>query len=233
LFFGIIRAHGRSNNNPTSRQFKAAYKNNLVQTELKDSFSGNCIPLEDLHILNMSSIGKINATADRCRMLEQAQNKEDIDEPIPEDLLIEFDEIYKNTLENLLLRQIVGYISGYFVRSIVKNLHCETCLNALHARGYKEDHLLIKLKKKGGLIVPSQDVITICVRTECIIRTFYSRDTVMNKYNIISQTMKTLVGENYFEILNDHIKEQPPFYNHITHICKGICNKYINCRFRP
>lgn len=59
LFFGVIRAHGMANNNPTSRQFKAAYKKTLINTELKDGFRGNCIPLDDISILNESSVQKL------------------------------------------------------------------------------------------------------------------------------------------------------------------------------
>ncbi|CAH0731426.1 unnamed protein product, partial [Brenthis ino] len=229
LFFGIIRAHGRANNNPTARQFKSAYKKNLVQSELKDSFSGNCIPLEDLHILNMTSIEKINITADRCRMPEEGMN---LEEPIPEDILIEFDEMLNNTCQNMLRRQVISYISGYVVRYITKKLKCETCLNSLYTCDYTEDHLLIKTKNKGGLIFPSYDVINICIRTECSIRTLNAHETVRNKHKVVSHAMKTLIGENCFSSLDNHMKEQPPLYNHITQLCKGICEKYVDIRFR-
>lgn len=41
LLFGNIRSHGGTNNNPTARQFKAAYKKLLVHVELKDYGNGN------------------------------------------------------------------------------------------------------------------------------------------------------------------------------------------------
>ncbi|CAK1594424.1 unnamed protein product [Parnassius mnemosyne] len=62
LLFGNIRSHGGSNNNPTARQFKAAYKKLLVHIELKDFGSGNCNALEQLSILTCSAVDRINLT---------------------------------------------------------------------------------------------------------------------------------------------------------------------------
>ncbi|EZA48371.1 THAP domain-containing protein [Ooceraea biroi] len=52
IFFGCIRAFGRQNNNPTVRQFKAAFKRLLLRTEIKGATTGNCIALDDIPILN-------------------------------------------------------------------------------------------------------------------------------------------------------------------------------------
>jgi len=55
LLFGSIRAHGGHNNNPTARQFKSAFKKLLIHAEVRDGGLGNCIPLEQIGILNWSS----------------------------------------------------------------------------------------------------------------------------------------------------------------------------------
>jgi hypothetical protein len=55
LLFGSIRAHEGHNNNPTARQFKSAFKKLLIHAEVRDSGLGNCIPLEQIGILNWSS----------------------------------------------------------------------------------------------------------------------------------------------------------------------------------
>ncbi|CAH1382958.1 unnamed protein product, partial [Tenebrio molitor] len=44
LFFGIIRLHGGSNNNPTAKQFISAYRKNVIHLQLKAHDKGNCIP---------------------------------------------------------------------------------------------------------------------------------------------------------------------------------------------
>jgi len=56
IFFGSIRSQGGYNNNPTARQFKSAYKKILVNAQIKDRGLGNCMALEDIPILNCSSV---------------------------------------------------------------------------------------------------------------------------------------------------------------------------------
>ena len=55
ILFGIIRKHGGYNNNPNVIQFKGIYKKILNHLELRSGFSGNCVPLECVPILNCSS----------------------------------------------------------------------------------------------------------------------------------------------------------------------------------
>lgn len=55
LFFGCIRSRGGYNNNPTARQFKSGIKQLLIHSEIRDSDSGNCIPLENIAILHVTS----------------------------------------------------------------------------------------------------------------------------------------------------------------------------------
>lgn len=58
LFYSSIRSQGGYNNNPTARQFKSAHKKFLVQTQIKVSGSGNCVALQDIPILNCTSVSK-------------------------------------------------------------------------------------------------------------------------------------------------------------------------------
>jgi len=56
LFFESARALGGFNDNPTSRQFQSAYKTLVVHSTNIESFNtGNCIPLENIDILHVSS----------------------------------------------------------------------------------------------------------------------------------------------------------------------------------
>nr|CAI5835659.1 unnamed protein product [Callosobruchus analis] len=60
LFFGAIRGKGGSNNNPTARQFEAAYKHLLIHTEVKGPITGNVSINEHLTILCCGSGQSIN-----------------------------------------------------------------------------------------------------------------------------------------------------------------------------
>lgn len=240
LFFGVIRAHGRTNNNPTSRQFKAAYKKTLINTELKEGFRGNCIPLEDISILNESSVQKINITSERYRILNDMNQMESSDstdvESMPDDMLLEFDEQLNTTMSDYLRRQIVAYISGYVVKYLQSKIKCESCLKELYADNYNDSDLdLIKTKNKGGLTFPSRDVIKICIRTECSIRCVKSQSLNtpnFRKHKIVSNTLKSLIGQDCFTQSVNHMFDQSPTVNHIVLLMKSIAEKYIDIRFK-
>ncbi|EZA59658.1 THAP domain-containing protein [Ooceraea biroi] len=55
MLFSVIRSHGGYNNNPTVKQFKSAFRKILIHDELSTPSTGNCIPLEEIPILNVSS----------------------------------------------------------------------------------------------------------------------------------------------------------------------------------
>jgi len=79
LFFGCVRSHLGCNNNPTCRQFVAAYKRLLVQNEIKASKNANCTNLELVPILTVdsSTIKHITNNTDGtqvtiCQTIQQA-----------------------------------------------------------------------------------------------------------------------------------------------------------------
>ena len=79
LFFDCVRCHLGGNNNPTCRQFVAAYKRLLVQNEIKALKNANCTNLELVPILTVhsSTIKHITNNTDGtqvtiCQTLQQA-----------------------------------------------------------------------------------------------------------------------------------------------------------------
>lgn len=60
LFFGSVRSLGGCNNNPTARQFKSTFKKILIRSEVRESGLGNCIPVENIMILNCVSTSHKN-----------------------------------------------------------------------------------------------------------------------------------------------------------------------------
>lgn len=58
LYFCSVRSQGGYNNNPSCRQFTSAYKKLVIHAEVRDGGAGNCIPLEEITILNISSLSK-------------------------------------------------------------------------------------------------------------------------------------------------------------------------------
>lgn len=125
LFFGLIRRHGGYNNNPNILQFRAAYKKTLNHLELRSSFTGNCIPLDNFSILNSTSENIINSTASLNRHDEQSYEVLQTPRLLSSDVEAENNcDIFATMLDHETItcesKIIVGYISGYVSRLLTK-----------------------------------------------------------------------------------------------------------------
>lgn len=56
-FFSSVRQRGGFNNNPTCKQFKAAYKKLLIHNEISGSQYGNCIAILDGTQMSVVNVG--------------------------------------------------------------------------------------------------------------------------------------------------------------------------------
>ena len=69
-----MRKHGGYNNNPNVIQFKRIFKKMLNHLELRSGFSGNCIPLDSVPILNCSSaIQNINWSSGKRAVIDDIE----------------------------------------------------------------------------------------------------------------------------------------------------------------
>lgn len=234
LLFGHIRAHGGCNTNPTARQFRAIYKKLLVKAELRDVDSGNCQSLEKISILTCSSsVQNINITSEP-RTLDTTE--EDEYSLLYE--MAEFDEEVSMLIQDLSVFSIqaITYIAGFVVRALMKTLKCETCIGVLTANDKEdEQYNFTKVKDKGGLIYPSNDVITICKRMEVTIkaRVLTGNQVTVPKdiKNILfAKALPHFIGMNLFKDINIHQYDQSPLNNHLTLLIKAVMEKYTNIR---
>lgn len=228
LFFCSIRSRLGSNNNPTVRQFQASYKRLIVHTQIKDSGAGNCIPLESISILSLNSKPElmINATTNRSNMLTQ----EEIQNFLYNDNDNQLDEL-ENLLDATILSEyienVVEYIAGFIVFKLVEKIVCVDCLDQIQR--HNSSNSLISFKNRGGLKIPSVDVVKICSLTEKQIRIFDIENSSVLKsslYHKIIIIVRTILLDK--QILSS-IKEHDP--NHYTLILNAIIEKYIKIRF--
>lgn len=116
VLFSAIRGHGRSNNNPTSKQFESMYKRLLTNIEIKGSKFGI-----QSSILNVSSV----ITSKRKENLEES-SKFQI-------MLDSFDQTYLQLFHCLGLtgftEDVVSYIAGFVAKCIKRCLVCIYYLN--------------------------------------------------------------------------------------------------------
>lgn len=123
LFFANIRSHGGSNDNPTPRLFESIYKKVIIHTELMETKTGNCMPLEAIGILNCSSaVKRINMTVDskdRENVISEKETPEELESALKSVCLSQFAE------------SAIEYIAGFVSSALIQHIKCKTCIKHL------------------------------------------------------------------------------------------------------
>lgn len=85
----------------------------------------------------------------------------------------------RSKFSNFSLECII-YIAGFLVHKVNNKVKCNICISTL--LGSKENlcNSFVNFKDIGGLIYPSDDVISICIETDKYIKQFY-KHSKMNK----------------------------------------------------
>ena len=167
LWFGAVRYSGGCNNNPTVRQFVAAYKRLLLRSSIAGG-RGNCLKLDNTNILYiMDDIYKTGKEEFRLSDVALAR-KYGIDEKRP----MTSDHDYADTANfsvNILSdfkKTAVTYIAGSAARITTRSLWCKECCEALGSTNHEPHSEFLRKIDRGGLFKPSLSVIRICQETE-------------------------------------------------------------------
>jgi len=236
LFFCAIRGQGGWNNNPTARQFKAAYKRLLMHQNVKAIATGNCIPLETVELLAISS------RIDRQQTVTEAESYVDQRVAI-NDVMDLSDHDYSDIPDfahlSTYVENIVVYIAGFVVRKLLKLFNCSECKSALLAAGdancvIASDDVCTSLlvrKSRGGLLIPSADVVQICKVCERAIRALFQQNNrppsgSMLKLQIINQVLTHVANSDIFSSLGVHAMTTDPLSDHRVRLLKAVCDKY-------
>lgn len=161
MFFSRIRRHCRHNTNLTARQLTSVYRKYLVKFEIRHSENSNCLALEEITILSISS-------RDSIKIINSSSNRkllDDTDFLIP-DPVMETGHDYIQCPENLseFASTAVEYIAGFIVRQLTGSIKCIHCVSVLSSNISVRQYSLIEKKDRGGLKYPSVDVFRICKR---------------------------------------------------------------------
>jgi len=147
LFFSSVRSRGGWNNNPTARQFRAAYKRLLIRAEIREGGVGNCVPLEQIPILECSSRLDNNPE----RHLGAPYQESPIDDVTSWAIVFKDHEYLMNEVVlNNCSKQIVTYIAGFVVRKLLTTIKCEMCSQTLV--GKQENFLNSLITKKKHMV---------------------------------------------------------------------------------
>lgn len=227
LFFGTIRSQGGYNNNPTCRQFTAAYKKILIHAEVREGGAGNCIPLEDVNILNVTSKTK----APEQIINESIPNRSHVDytdEVLTNDFFNDHDYAFNYDTLSPYSIEVITYIAGFVSFKLGQKLQCELCLTQLY--GDKEDFLdsLIYHKSRGGLKYPSIDVLSICVQSEKYLKMESIDNHKINKEAVCLKILNYFIHSSIFENMIYH--DSTPLESHKVLLIKAVCNCFLTTR---
>lgn len=209
IYFGAVRAQSGRNDNPTCRQFITGYKKLLVHAELREGGIGNCLPLEDINILNCPS----------TRQKSFCSNEKNILTNKSQDGLCNI--LTLNSLSQFC-NEVVIYIAGFVAKKLGDSLRCEHCVGLLF--GLKENLVgsFVDFKNRGGLSYPSDDLISICRTTEKVFRNYKIKQGIrVNKEKIVLEVLGVLIHKVTFTCTE-----------HTYSLIKSITNVYIDLRIR-
>lgn len=230
LFFGSIRAKGGFNNNPTARQFQAAYKRLLVHTQITGPETGNVGIRDNLTILSCGSGQKLTQNENGHNLLQD-----------PSSIVFEknlINSIDKNQLSagawNLTLYtgDVVAYIAGFVVKILRNCVTCSKCLTFLESETVNS--MLQQRKQYGKLVRASEQVIEICRVAEKYFRFYCKTEGIFKKTN----NLIVVLIKNAFELLpstildkfNDHLFDDDPVESHAFWLIKLVLRKYFTIR---
>ena len=237
---------GGFNNNPSARQFLAAYKRVLTHSEIQEVSRGNCVPLESVTILTASShylkapnvsvpsSSVINHSLHKSRVLEAdvtAENRE---------YELDSDSLASASVLSPYSDKIVGYIAGFVSLKLKRSLNCESCCNALFSQHLDATHVLISVKNKGHLSFPSRDVVAICLVCERKFREKvllcsdqpYTKLSTQALHTIVTLVLSEFQEKMVFSSLAQHMLDSEPVTNHLVLLIKAVAETYLQVRYR-
>ena len=155
LLNASIRGLTGDNTNPNVQQFKSALKKILLHAALSASKYSNCVTFDND---DSPPIFALKWTKNRSTV----STKETADENYDIDIeILDRPFVISQNLENAL-----AYVAGSIVRRMSTAIDCSVCCNAMITTDRNKRHLsLISIKDNGGLVYPSDDIMTI-IRTE-------------------------------------------------------------------
>ncbi|CAL1270435.1 unnamed protein product [Larinioides sclopetarius] len=226
LLFSSVRFHGGFNDNPTARQFRAAYRKLLINTEIKAAVTGNCIPLADIKILNVpstvSSKEVINATTPSVTFRNSQSNK---------NTSSNHNAIFTGAFLSECSNDIIFYMAGWIVKNLSGKLKCEVCVSALFPKEMPTSLSLISFKSEGGLVYPSNDVFQICKECEMAFRQEILKTNCKDSQILIMKNAPSVLDKvcsrNYFSVLHKHQFDTEPTANHLVHLIRSIVHLYF------
>lgn len=189
---------------------------------------GNCLPLHQINILNCSS-GITKTPGSVINDHNVIYNDVEVDDY--NHLWNDHDYLFNTSLSEFV-EQITIYIAGFTVKALLSKIKCEMCLDPLMGNKKNLLNSFINFKDLGGLIYPSDDVISICVQVENSIRKHNKMNNLHYNNIVLRIELEVLecIGNRVFKTLNEKHNDASCIDNHRIQLISAIIRNY--CRVR-
>ena len=255
LFFGAVRSSCGSNNNPTVRQFIAAYKRlfmrhnvqgGLGNVTVQDPTQMLAVTTDSIKVQDMQ-LDTLDMSVARMYCLSA-----ELQLPITDHSYAADTSVPSRAFLSEYKQAVVVYIAGYVVRMVKKKIKCSDCQFALlsptpcpaqlspphhpdQQLGGSIGQQFVSFKSRGGLVMPSNSVVKVCEATEkCFQRMQATLGEKLPQTVSIVPTICTVVlqevGLQSFSSLQDHMFDTNPENNHIFNLIKCISRSYCTIR---
>jgi len=242
LFFGAVRASCGGNNNPTVRQFTAAYKRLLMRHNVQGGL-GNITVQDETRLLSVtldSTQDSRNSGIQRDTLDMAVARFYDVMYRPPLQSEHDYADVPNISAVSEYKQSAITYIAGYVVRMVKRKIHCAECQLALicndcNALQGSIGGQFLKLKDMGGLIKASPCVVRVCEETEKCFQRMHAvmGDRLPHTSSLlpaITHTVLSVVGNKCFDSLSSHMFDSTVDNNHVFNLTKCIAHCYSTIR---
>ena len=238
LLFNKIRQCCGWNNNPNVLQFKYALRQNIIRNSIEPSKTGNCTNFKD-SLCQTNGLLDYSWKPKHVTHLEECGNMHD-EYTAAEHILIHIDDQSPNCLQD----NILYYIGGLIVHTLLQELECAKCKKELlldpdnpTARNMTSYPVFAKFtqwKQYGSLVLPSPAVLRMLKATEVI----FKRMVIDTERGITTEKMTDLkiestviqqLGSGLFNNADGHYfdYEIGQEMDHLSSLMRTVVQRYV------
>ena len=234
LLNSCIRGKNGNNKNPDVQQFRSALKRILLHASVTASRYANCVAMD---VDDSPPIFSLKWTKNRTASSEPNAQES----PEPNEFL---DLDISSTLISENKENVMAYIGGCIVRTLLKKIDCDVCSEQLITSERNKKYLsFIALKDNGGLVYPAEDIVKIGMVCERYFNSAVSGVSGLSinaskklrsklSVAIITELSTTRPDQILFKSLLHHDIENHIIGEdlHSTQIMKAVVSAYMNIR---
>ena len=244
MFFSCVRAKGGFNNNPNALQIKYAFRKILLHNAITSSHKANVMMFKENLTGSVFSF-KTNRRRSRLSEMTNIETFNGVTDAYTLKLDQEsLENALKTTSVTFVIEHVLYYIAGYILRSILKSIDCDLCVESLLLPKQTSDHQyftspygsLVQIKSSGGLIQSSYFVYKMITTAEKI----FQLTVVDNPLKITSSSVlvlkmvyhiaKSCKWVKYIQNSEDVYQVEITSDDHITQLVTTISSKYLHLR---